>query len=113
MEELVTIGIRLKQIRKFLHLTQNEVARSAHVSQAAISRIEHGEEVYASVFLSLIHFYHSQHISVETIFNPHLDISQEVEKEKSVDHHKSTLLSKIASIRDELTELYTDVHNSY
>ena len=109
MEELVTIGIRLKQIRKFLHLTQNEVARSAHVSQAAISRIEHGEEVCASVFLSLIHFYHSQHISIETIFNPHLDISQEV----SVDHHKSTLLSKIASIRDELSELYTDVHSSY
>ena len=112
MEELVTIGNRLKQIRKFLHLTQNEVAHSVHVSQAAISRIEHGEEVYASVFLALINYYRSQRISIETFFKPHIDISQEVKKEESVDQYKSTLLFKIANIRDELTELYTDIHSS-
>ena len=56
--------------------------------------------------------YCSQQISIETFFNPHIDISQEVKKEESVDQYKSTLLFKIANIRDELTELYTDIHSS-
>lgn len=54
MEDLKTVGNRLRQIRHFLKLTQNEVAQSTKTSQAAISRLEHGEEVYASVFISII-----------------------------------------------------------
>ncbi len=111
MEELIVIGDRLKRIRKFLGLTQDEVARSANVSQAAVSRIEHGEEVYASVLLALVIFYQSQHISTEVIFNPQLDITQKEETtDRITDKHKLEILSKIATIKGNLSELYTDIH---
>ena len=111
MEELVVFGGRLKQIRKFLRLTQDEVARSAKVSQAAISRIEHGEEVYASVLLALVFFYQSQRISTEVIFNPQLDITLKGETtDRIADKQKHEILSKIATIRENLSEVYADVH---
>ncbi|MBP3776264.1 MAG: transcriptional regulator [Prevotella sp.] len=111
MEELIVIGDRLKRIRKFLGLTQDEVARSANVSQAAVSRIEHGEEVYASVLLALVIFYQSQNISTEVIFNPQLDITQKEEStDVTADKQKLEILSKIDTIREDLSELYTDIH---
>ena len=114
MEELIVIGGRLKQIRKFLRLTQDEVARSANVSQAAISRIEHGEEVYASVLLALVIFYQSQSISAEVIFNPQLDITQkEGTTDVTAEKHKLEILSKIATIREDLSELYTEVCTTF
>lgn len=106
MEDLKTVGNRLKQIRHFLKLTQNEVAQSTKTSQAAISRLEHGEEVYASVFISIIKYY-STHIDIGCIFNPNFKISPDLLLSSQDKSFKKILSRKIDAIKEELDEAHT------
>ena len=106
MEDLKTVGNRLRQIRHFLKLTQNEVAQSTKISQAAISRLEHGEEVYASVFISIIKYY-STHIDIGCIFNPNFEISPDLLLSSQDKSFKKILSRKIDAIKEELDEAHT------
>ena len=106
MEDLKTVGNRLRQIRHFLKLTQNEVAQSTKTSQAAISRLEHGEEVYASVFISIIKYY-STHIDIGCIFNPNFEISSDLLLSSQDKTCKKILSRKIDAIKEELDEAHT------
>ena len=106
MEDLKTVGNRLRQIRHFLKLTQNEVAQSTKTSQAAISRLEHGEEVYASVFISIIKYY-STHIDIGCIFNPNFEISSDLLLSSQDKSFKKILFRKIDAIKEELDEAHT------
>ena len=106
MEDLKTVGNRLRQIRHFLKLTQNEVAQSTKISQAAISRLEHGEEVYASVFISIIKYY-STHIDIGCIFNPNFEISSDLLLSSQDKTFKKILSRKIDAIKEELDEAHT------
>ena len=106
MEDLKTVGNRLRQIRHFLKLTQNEVAQSTKTSQAAISRLEHGEEVYASVFISIIKYY-STHIDIGCIFNPNFKISPDLLLSSQDKSFKKILSRKIDAIKEELDEAHT------
>ena len=103
MEDLKTVGNRLRQIRHFLKLTQNEVAQSTKTSQAAISRLEHGEEVYASVFISIIKYY-STHIDIG---NPNFEISSDLLLSSQDKTFKKILSRKIDAIKEELDEAHT------
>ena len=106
MEDLKTVGNRLRQIRHYLKLTQNEVAQSTKTSQAAISRLEHGEEVYASVFISIIKYY-STHIDIGCIFNPNFEISPDLLLSSQDKSFKKILSRKIDAIKEELDEAHT------
>lgn len=106
MEDLKTVGNRLRQIRHFLKLTQNEVAQSTKTSQAAISRLEHGEEVYASVFISIIKYY-STHIDIGCIFYPNFEISSDLLLSSQDKTFKKILSRKIDAIKEELDEAHT------
>ena len=106
MEDLKTVGNRLRQIRHFLKLTQNEVAQSTKTSQAAISRLEHGKEVYASVFISIIKYY-STHIDIGCIFNPDFEISPDLLLSSQDKSFKKILSRKIDAIKEELNEAHT------
>lgn len=106
MEDLKTVGNRLRQIRRFLKLTQNEVAQSTKTSQAAISRLEHGEEVYASIFISIIKYY-STHIDIGCIFNPNFEISPDLLLSSQDKSFKKILSRKIDAIKEELDEAHT------
>ena len=106
MEDLKTVGNRLRQIRHFLKLTQNEVAQSTKTSQAAISRLEHGEEVYASVFISITKYY-STHIDIGCIFNPDFEISPDLLLSSQDNSFKKILSRKIDAIKEELNEAHT------
>lgn len=61
------LGKRLKEIRLQLGLTQKELAAVTQLNQSVISRVENGEEVYASVLLAILHFYHNK-ISIDKLF---------------------------------------------
>ena len=106
MEDLKTVGNRLRQIRHFLKLNQNEVAQSTKTSQAAISRLEHGEEVYVSVFISIIKYY-STHIDIGCIFNPNFEISPDLLLSSQDKSFKEILSRKIDAIKEELDEAHT------
>lgn len=58
--DLQQFGKRLRLIRKRLGLTQVQVATETHLSQTAISRVENGDEIYASALIAIQHFYMSK-----------------------------------------------------
>lgn len=57
MIDLKILGGRLRLLRKRMKLTQSELAGALNVSQTAISRLENGDEVYASVLLAVLGYY--------------------------------------------------------
>ena len=63
------LGERLRQIRLMLGLTQKELAAATYLAQPVISRLENGEEVYASVLLSVLYYYQGK-ISLDRLFAP-------------------------------------------
>ena len=61
------LGERLRLIRTRLGLSQKQLAAAIRQTQPAISRLENGEEVYASVLLAALHFYQSK-VSLDNLF---------------------------------------------
>lgn len=61
------LGERLRQIRLILGLSQKELAIATNLAQPVISRLENGEEVYASVLMSIL-FYYQGKISLDSLF---------------------------------------------
>lgn len=61
------LGERLRMIRKHLGINQQELAKATNLTQPTISRLENGEEVYASAILALLSFYHDK-ISLDQLF---------------------------------------------
>ena len=57
MIDLKILGRRLRLLRKRMGLTQSELAGTLNVSQTAISRLENGDEVYASVLLAVLGYF--------------------------------------------------------
>lgn len=57
MIDLKILGERLRMLRKRMKLTQSELADALNVSQTAISRLENGDEVYASVLLGVLVYF--------------------------------------------------------
>lgn len=66
------LGERLRMIRKHLGISQQQVARATNLTQPTISRLEKGEEVYASALLSVLAYYHDK-VNIDHLFNPDLD----------------------------------------
>lgn len=67
MIDLKTLGERLRQIRTLLGITQKQLARANRLSQSAVSRLENGEEVYASVLASVLNYYQGK-VSLDNLF---------------------------------------------
>ena len=70
------LGERLRQIRLMMGLTQKELAAATYLAQPVISRLENGEEVYASVLLSVLYYYQGK-ISLDRLFSPDFVASKE------------------------------------
>jgi transcriptional regulator with XRE-family HTH domain len=63
---LTELGNRLKEVRRFLGLSQNELAEKLDCNQGAISKLEVGKGSIKT-FISLLTFY-SQYIYINCIF---------------------------------------------
>lgn len=74
MTDLQILGDRLRQIRKLTGLTQKQLAETTQTSQTAISRLENGEEVNASMLMAIL-LYFGQTFSLDYIFNEDFDIT--------------------------------------
>lgn len=74
MIDLKVLGDRLRQIRKQMGLTQKQLAENAHTAQSAISRLENGDEVNASMLMAVL-LYYGQTFSLDYIFTKDFDIN--------------------------------------
>lgn len=66
------LGKRLRMIRKHLGISQQQLAEATNLTQPAISRLENGEEVYASALLDILNFYRDK-VSLDLLFDPDMD----------------------------------------
>lgn len=67
------MGRRFAQIRKKLHIKQDQIAEMLHSSQKRMSAMENGENTMSATFLRAILFY-LQHVSAEMLFAKKFDI---------------------------------------
>ena len=65
------LGERLRRIRKQLGITQLQLAEATKLTQPAISRLENGEEVYASGILAVLDFFRDK-VSLDHLLDPDL-----------------------------------------
>lgn len=71
MMDAKRLGERLRKIRKQLGITQLQLAEATKLTQPAISRLENGEEIYASGILAVFEFYRDK-VSLDHLLDPEL-----------------------------------------
>ena len=64
-----TLGDRFRQIRKQLGITQRQLAEVTGLTQSVMSRLENGEEIYASAFVTILDYYYGK-INLDFLFAP-------------------------------------------
>lgn len=97
------LGERLRQIRLMLGMTQKELAWATHLSQPVLSRLENGEEVYASVLLSVLYYYQGK-ISLDRLFSPDFVASKEQLVYSSREEMLQKLVRQLDLIADTISE---------
>ena len=97
------LGERLRQIRLILGMTQKELAWATHLSQPVLSRLENGEEVYASVLLSVLYYYQGK-ISLDRLFSPDFVASKEQLVYSSREEMLQKLVRQLDLIADTISE---------
>lgn len=82
------LGERLRLIRKRLGITQKQLAEATNLTQSVMSRMEKGEEIYASALLSIIYFYQGK-INLNYLFSPEFN----AESDRLLTYNENCLLS--------------------
>lgn len=113
--DLKELGERLQMIRKHLGISQKQLAKATKLSQPAISRLENGEQVYASALLAVFDYYRDK-VSLDHLLDPDLDTSDNTllycrsqERRQKFDNRLSAIahdleesLEQISALRDEI-----------
>ena len=94
------LGERLRMIRKHLGINQQQLAKATNLTQPAISRLENGEEVYASALLEVLAYYREK-VSLDHLFDPNLNTSDD-----------SLLYSNCHEIHQKLDSQLADIAHS-
>lgn len=105
--DLKILGERLRQIRLMLGLTQKELAAATYLAQPVISRLENGEEVYASVLLSVLYYYQGK-ISLDRLFAPNFIAA----KEKLMYNSREEMLQKMVRQLDLISDIIREANET-
>lgn len=97
------LGERLRQVRLMIGLTQKELAEATHLTQPVLSRLENGEEVYASVLLSVLYYYQGK-VSLDRLFAPDFVTSKEKLLYTSREDMLQKLVRQLDLIADTINE---------
>lgn len=100
--DLKVLGERLQQTRKRLGLTQKDLSSATQLSQTSISRLENGEEVYASVLSSVLCYY-QQKISLDYLLSQDFDANSIRLFQRNTEEVRQQLSSQILRIANSLT----------
>lgn len=105
------LGKRLKLVRQKLGLSQSEVAKEINSSQLTISKIERGENVLSSSFLSILLFY-SKSVNIDFLLRKEFDPSNELLLNKNFSAN-SVVKQKLSGLRSDLDEKIDDLRKHY
>ena len=101
------LGERLKQIRLMMGLTQKELAVATHLTQPVLSRLENGEEVYASVLLAILYYYQGK-ISLDGLFAADFVAA----KDKLLYTNKEDMLQKLVRQLDLIADTISEANET-
>ena len=99
------LGERFRQVRLMIGLTQKELAEATHLTQPVLSRLENGEEVYASVLLSVLYYYLGK-VSLDRLFAPDFVAS----KEKLLYTNREDMLQKLVRQLDLIADTISEAN---
>ena len=105
------LGNRLKNVRRYLMLTQQEVAEQTDISVITISKIEHDKVVNSDSFLRLLLFY-SNYISADFLFAKDFNVADADNYTKSFSLN-TIVKAKIEVIREEFEKELSKLKSEY
>ena len=101
--ELKVLGKRLRMIRKHLGINQQELADATNLTQPAISRLEKGDEVYASTLLAVLSFYQDK-ICLDRLIATDLDTGQTAQLYSSPQEIRQRLSQSLEEVANKLDQ---------
>ena len=101
--ELKVLGERLRMIRKHLGINQQELADATNLTQPAISRLEKGDEVYASTLLAVLSFYQDK-ICLDRLIATDLDTGQTAQLYSSPQEIRQRLSQSLEEVANKLDQ---------
>jgi toxin-antitoxin system, antitoxin component, xre family len=96
------IGERLKNVRQYLIMTQQQVAEATGLPVITISKIEHDKVVNSDSFIQMLYFY-SNYISVDFLLAKDFKIADADQYTKSFSLN-TIVKAKLELIQDQLTK---------
>lgn len=105
------LGNRLKNVRRYLMMTQQEVAEQTDISIITISKIEHDKVVNSDSFLRLLLFY-SNYISADFLFAKDFNVADADNYTKSFSLN-TIVKAKIEVIREEFEKELSKLKSEY
>lgn len=105
------LGNRLKNVRRYLMMTQQEVAEQTDISVITISKIEHDKVVNSDSFLRLLLFY-SNYISADFLFAKDFNVADVDNYTKSFSLN-TIVKAKIEVIREEFEKELSKLKSEY
>ena len=105
------LGKRLKNVRRYLMMTQQEVAEQTDISVITISKIEHDKVVNSDSFLRLLLFY-SNYISADFLFAKDFNVADADNYTKSFSLN-TIVKAKIEVIREEFEKELSKLKSEY
>ena len=112
--DLKVLGERLRMIRKHLGINQQELADATNLTQPAISRLEKGDEVYASTLLAVLSFYRDK-VCLDHLIATDLDTGQTTQlyaSRQEIRQRLSQGLEEISSRLDQTKEQIETLRNA-
>lgn len=113
--ELKVLGKRLRMIRKHLGINQQELADATNLTQPAISRLEKGDEVYASTLLAVLSFYQDR-VCLDHLLAPDLDTGSNTllytsrqEMRQSLNSRLSEIASRLEKTKEQVEALRSNI----
>ncbi len=95
------LGNRIRMIRCRLGLTQKQLAEATFLSQSAMSRLENGEEVYASVLLAILYYFQGK-INLDYLFSQDFNIESESLLYHSQNGSRQSVIHQLSMIAESL-----------
>ena len=105
------LGNRLKNVRRYLMMTQQEVAEQTDISVITISKIEHDKVVNSDSVLRLLLFY-SNYISADFLFAKDFNVADADNYTKSFSLN-TIVKAKIEVIREEFEKELSKLKSEY
>ena len=105
------LGNRLKNVRRYLMMTQQDVAEQTDISVITISKIEHDKVVNSDSFLRLLLFY-SNYISADFLFAKDFNVADADNYTKSFSLN-TIVKAKIEVIREEFEKELSKLKSEY